>query len=108
MSRVIWNTESGFAYQGMNNDMVLLKLKSALSFNENVQAACMPDSNWNPGSNHHCFVSGWGTLNSGYNFYTLTIKKPTAQFPQKNLNSLSKTGHKFSFKKKTLIFEFTI
>ena len=49
----------------MNNDMVLLKLESALDFNTNVYAACLPQSNWNPESENTCFVSGWGTLYSG-------------------------------------------
>ena len=49
----------------MNNDMVLLKLESALDFNTNVNAACLPQSNWNPGAENTCFVSGWGTLYSG-------------------------------------------
>ena len=65
MTRVIWNQQSGYSYQGMNNDMVLLKLESALDFNTNVYAACLPQSNWNPGPEKNCFVSGWGTLYHG-------------------------------------------
>ena len=65
LTRVIWNKQPGFAYEGMDNDMVLLKLETALEFNNNVQAACMPDSDYKPGSDDNCFVSGWGTLNSG-------------------------------------------
>ena len=65
MNRVIWNQQSGYSYQGMNNDMVLLKLESALDFNTNVNAACLPQSNWNPEPENTCFVSGWGTLYSG-------------------------------------------
>ena len=67
MNRVIWNQQSGFSWdeQTLNNDMVLLKLESALDFNTNVYAACLPQSNWNPGAENTCFVSGWGTLYSG-------------------------------------------
>ena len=65
MNRVIWNQQSGYSFEGMNNDMVLLKLESPLDFNTNVYAACLPQSNWNPGAENTCFVSGWGTLYSG-------------------------------------------
>ena len=49
----------------MNNDMVLLKLESALDFNTNVNAACLPQSNWKPGPEKTCFTSGWGKLDFG-------------------------------------------
>ena len=65
MNRVIWNQQPRFSYQGMNNDMVLLKLESALDFNTNVNAACLPQSNWNPGPEKTCFTSGWGKLDYG-------------------------------------------
>ena len=65
MNRVIWNQQPRFSYQDMNNDMVLLKLESALDFNTNVNAACLPQSNWNPGPEKNCFVSGWGKLYHG-------------------------------------------
>ena len=65
MNRVIWNQQPRFSYQDMNNDMVLLKLESALDFNTNVNAACLPQSNWNPGPEKTCFTSGWGKLDFG-------------------------------------------
>ena len=68
MNRVIWNQQSGFSYDPdtyWKNDMVLLKLESALDFNTNVNAACLPQSNWNPGPEKTCFTSGWGKLDFG-------------------------------------------
>lgn len=50
--------------QTSNNDIVILKLKSALTFNSNVQAACLPEATYNPVGTK-CFVSGWGTQQSG-------------------------------------------
>ena len=55
-------------YQGNNNDFVILKLSSALTFNENVYPACLPDASHAPEVEtpaQTCFVSGWGTLQSG-------------------------------------------
>merc|ERR1712018_979621 len=53
-------------YEGNNNDFVILKLSSALTFNENVGPACLPDSDFAPDTTGQtCFVSGWGTLESG-------------------------------------------
>ena len=47
-----------------NNDIIILKLKSSLNFNSNVQPACLPSSNWAPENDEkmkeRCFVSGWG------------------------------------------------
>ena len=60
----VWN--SAKPYQGNNNDFVILKLKSALEFNENVGPACLPEPGYAPETNGQtCFVSGWGTLKSG-------------------------------------------
>ena len=67
MNRIIWNQKSRFLWneQTVNNDMVLLKLESALDFNTNVNAACLPQSNWKPGPEKTCFTSGWGKLDFG-------------------------------------------
>ena len=60
----VWN--SAMPYSGNNNDFIILKLSSALSFNENVGAACLPEAGFAPDSTGEtCVVSGWGTLNSG-------------------------------------------
>ena len=60
----VWN--NAMPYLGNNNDFVILKLKSALTFNENVGAACLPEPSHAPdATGQTCFVSGWGTLESG-------------------------------------------
>jgi len=62
----VWN--SAMPYSGNNNDFIILKLSSALSFNENVGPACLPEPGFAPDSTGEtCVVSGWGTLNSGAN-----------------------------------------
>ena len=64
----VWN--SAMPYSGNNNDFIILKLSSALSFNENVGAACLPEPGFAPDSTGDtCVVSGWGTLNSGKEIY---------------------------------------
>ena len=60
----VWNAD--MPYQGNNNDFIILKLSLALTFNENVYPACLPDAAHAPdASGETCFVSGWGTLQSG-------------------------------------------
>merc|ERR1719435_749746 len=62
----VWNAD--MPYQGNNNDFVILKLSSALTFNDNVYPACLPDADHAPEVEtpaQTCFVSGWGTLESG-------------------------------------------
>merc|ERR1711935_359257 len=62
----VWN--NAMPYVGNNNDFIILKLKSALTFNENVGAACLPEPSHAPdATGQTCFVSGWGTLESGAN-----------------------------------------
>jgi len=62
----VWNAD--MPYQGNNNDFVILKLSSSLNFNDDVQAACLPDASYAPDeSGQTCYVSGWGTLQSGAN-----------------------------------------
>jgi len=70
IAQIIWNTESGFEYnpQTLDNDFVILKLESALTFDENVQPACLPSSSDYLDVNsaeEQCFTSGWGTLTQG-------------------------------------------
>ena len=68
----VWNAE--MPYQGNNNDFIILKLKSALNFNNDVGAACLPEPNHAPdATGQTCFVSGWGTLESGIFMYILQI-----------------------------------
>ena len=56
------NTENVYNSQTYNNDYIILKLASALTFNDNVQPACLPESSYNPGTGKTCFISGWGYL----------------------------------------------
>ena len=61
----VWNTEKPYSGKPkFDNDFVILKLASALTFNEKVQPACLPDSiAYSPeNSGKKCFVSGWGRL----------------------------------------------
>ena len=52
--------------QSMDNDIVILKLKTALTFSNDVKPACLPAANFAPDTTgQKCYVSGWGTLNSG-------------------------------------------
>ena len=51
-----------------NNDIAIVKLKSPLTFNNNVKNACLPESSFAPQSK--AVVSGWGTtINGMYLFY---------------------------------------
>merc|ERR1712002_655920 len=60
----VWNDE--MPYEGNNNDFIILKLASTLTFNDDVGAACLPDADHAPdATGQTCFVSGWGTLESG-------------------------------------------
>merc|ERR1712038_1022241 len=60
----VWNEE--MPYVGNNNDFIILKLSSSLTFNDNVGPACLPDPDHAPdATGQTCFVSGWGTLESG-------------------------------------------
>jgi len=64
ISHGVWN--EAMPYEGNNNDFIILKLKSALNFNNDVGAACLPEPNHAPdATGQTCFVSGWGTLESG-------------------------------------------
>jgi len=62
----VWNTE--MPYEGNNNDFIILKLKNALTFNDDVAPICLPEPDHAPdATGQTCFVSGWGTLESGAN-----------------------------------------
>jgi len=51
--------EGGNKYDHLtnNNDIIILKLKSPLTFNANVQPACLPDASF---KSEKAVVSGWG------------------------------------------------
>ena len=71
IAQIIYNTNEGFQYNAttINNDFVILKLESPLEFDNNVQPACLPDSqhfSWTLEETFsQCFTSGWGSLSSG-------------------------------------------
>ena len=49
-----------------DNDIAILKLKTPLTFNDNVQPACLPDANFHPDIYGGIgVVSGWGILSEG-------------------------------------------
>ena len=50
----------------MDSDIVILKLAKSLTFNKNVQPACLPDASFSPDtSKKPAVVSGWGTTKEG-------------------------------------------
>merc|ERR1712086_312402 len=52
--------------ENMDNDIIILKLTTALKFNANVQPACLPVTTFAPeNSKSMSVVSGWGTLKAG-------------------------------------------
>merc|ERR1711892_752457 len=68
ISKTICNQDAKFNKKNMDNDIVILKLKTALKFNANVQPACLPATTFAPeNSKSMAVVSGWGTLKSGGN-----------------------------------------
>lgn len=42
-----------------NYDIALLKLETALQYNDRVTPVCLPETDFDPGTK--CFVTGWGT-----------------------------------------------
>ena len=66
VASLITNDDMPYDSSTYNNDFIILKLESELTFNDDVQAACLPDASYSPeDSATTCFVSGWGTLESG-------------------------------------------
>ena len=71
----VWNSAMPFNKNTLNNDFIILKLSSALSFNTNVGPACLPEPGFAPDSTGQtCFVSGWGTLNQGNEIFQCEIE----------------------------------
>jgi secreted trypsin-like serine protease len=48
----------------MDNDIMLLKLSSALQLNEYVSPVCLPDSSFKYDAGTQCITTGWGALTS--------------------------------------------
>jgi len=67
IAQVIWNENPGFEFNdhSFENNFVILRLDSALEFNNDVQPACLPSSTYlsDTGSAEpECFTSGFGSL----------------------------------------------
>merc|ERR1712149_1117 len=56
---------SNWNQQTMDNDIAIVKLVTPLTLGGDVQAICLPSADSNPDVGAECFVSGWGTLQSG-------------------------------------------
>merc|ERR1711988_105181 len=68
ISKAIYNQDAKYNKANMDNDIVILKLKTALKFNANVQPACLPATTFAPENKKSMsVVSGWGTLKAGGN-----------------------------------------
>jgi len=66
ISKSIYNQDAKYNKENMDNDIIILKLTTALKFNENVQPACLPATTFAPeNSKDMSVVSGWGTLKAG-------------------------------------------
>ena len=66
LEKIIWNTKHPWDKDGTsNNDIVILKLKSPLKFNDNVQPACLPDvASFDKAraNKQMAALTGWGLL----------------------------------------------
>ena len=52
-----------YNYNPLYNDIAIIKLKTPLYFDENVQPTCLPDLSFIPEENENIgFVSGWGSI----------------------------------------------
>jgi len=67
ISKSIYNQDAKYNKANMDNDIIILKLTTALKFNKNVQPACLPKKNFDAPekSKSMAVVSGWGTTKSG-------------------------------------------
>merc|ERR1711935_430446 len=66
ISKTICNQDAKFNKKNMDNDIIILKLTTALKFNKNVQPACLPATTFAPEKSKSMAVaSGWGTLKAG-------------------------------------------
>ena len=65
MDKIIKNTKFPWASEHMKNDIIIIKLKSPLKFNDNVQPACLPDvASFDKAraNKQMAALTGWGLL----------------------------------------------
>merc|ERR1712141_196418 len=66
IASVVINSAQPYNGNTLENDVVILKLETALTMDANVQPACLPSADYTPETTGKtCVVSGWGTLASG-------------------------------------------
>jgi len=57
---IVRNEALPYVSKEINNDYLILKMKSSFTFDAHVQRACLPDASDTPKAGEMCFVSGWG------------------------------------------------
>ena len=62
---------SGHGLAANQNDLALLKLRYKLTFTEDVNAVCLPDTIFSPRT--VCIAAGWGLDESGGNDFLLIL-----------------------------------
>ena len=79
MDKIVFNTKHPWdSDKSSNNDIVIIKLKTALKFDDKVQPACLPDVagfDKAQANKQMAVVSGWGGLKDGTNNYPAASKK---------------------------------
>lgn len=61
IDKVVENQKQPYSRDTNEFDAIILKLKTPLEFNSNVQPACLPSISFNL-TNLNCYVSGWGAF----------------------------------------------
>jgi len=85
LDKIVFNTKHPWASDtSSNNDIVIIKLKTALKFNDKVQPACLPDVagfDKAQANKQMAVVSGWGGLKDGGDVPELLQFVPLPLFP---------------------------
>ena len=93
LEKIIWNTKQPWDKdQTSNNDIVILKLKSPLKFNDNVQPACLPDvASFDKAraNKQMAALTGWGLLKDKSKLNTKEAHTPKTFQRQKNLKDFT-------------------